>query len=207
MTRSLALLLVLAFALALASSASAQSQTPAAKPAEPKPAEPKKAEAKPAGKSKDAKIHNAMSAGPKAIAKDATILDWPAKEGAEPEVLRKGTNEWTCLPDDPTTPSNDPMCMDKNAMAWAQAWMGKKEPKLSGPGIGYMLQGGSTPSNTDPFATKPAAGEKWMKEPPHIMVFPNGKLDAQVYGTDPHKGGPWIMWAGTPYEHLMVPVK
>src|SRR5262249_55512140 len=139
MKRLLALSVIVAFALALTGSASAQAQAPAAKPAEPKPAEPKKAEAKPAGKSKDAKSQNAMSAGRKAIAKDATILDWPAKEGAEPEVLRKGTNEWTCLPDDPTTPSNDPMCMDKNAMAWAQAWMGKKEPKLGGPGIGYML--------------------------------------------------------------------
>jgi hypothetical protein len=39
------------------------------------------------------------------------------------------------------------------------------------------------------------------------MIFPAGKLDPNVYKTDPHQGGPWIMWAGTPYEHLMVPVK
>jgi hypothetical protein len=207
MKRFLTLTLVLGLALALAGGASAQAQAPAAKPAETKPAEPKKAEAKPAGKSKETKIRNAMSAGPKAIAKDATIMDWPAKEGGEPTVLRKGTSDWTCFPDDPTTPANDPMCLDKNSMEWAQAWMGKKEPKLGGPGLGYMLQGGGSASNTDPFATKPAAGEKWMKEAPHVMVFPTGKLDAKVYGTDPHAGGPWIMWAGTPYEHLMVPVK
>ena len=29
-----------------------------------------------------------------------------------------------------------------------------------------MLQGGSEPSNTDPLATEPAAGEKWMTSPP-----------------------------------------
>jgi hypothetical protein len=203
---ALSIVLALGLSLALIGSLQAQSQAPA--PAAPKAAEPKKAETKPAGgKSKDAKIQSAMSAAPRSISKDATVLDYPEKEGAEPAVLRKGANEWTCFPDDPSTPSNDPMCLDKNSMEWAQAWMGKKEPKLSGPGIGYMLQGGGSASNTDPFAKKPAAGEHWMKEAPHVMVFPNGKLDPKVYGTDAHKGGPWIMWAGTPYEHLMVPVK
>jgi len=175
-----------------------QAQAPAPKAAEPKKAEPKSAEKK---------IQNAMSAAPKAISKAATILDFPATAGGEMVVLRKGTNDWTCLVDDPGTPANDPMCLDKAAMQWAQAWMSKQEPKLSGVGMGYMLQGGGSPSNTDPFAKKPAAGEKWMKEAPHIMIFSVGKLDPKVYGTDPHSGGPWIMWAGTPYEHLMVPIK
>ena len=161
----------------------------------------------PAARTKEWKIQNAMSAAPRSVAKDATVIDLPAKEGSEMPVLRKGTNEWTCLPDDPSTPANDPMCMDKNAMAWAEAWMTKKEPKLTGPGLGYMLQGGGTASNTDPYATKPAAGQKWLVEKPHVMVFPTGKLDPAVYGTDPHSGKPWIMWPGTPHEHLMVPVK
>lgn len=175
-----------------------QAQAPAPKAAEPKKAEPKAAEKR---------IQNAMSAAPKAISKAATILDFPATAGGEMVVLRKGTNDWTCLVDDPGTPANDPMCLDKAGMQWAQAWMSKQEPKLSAVGMGYMLQGGGSASNTDPFAKKPAAGEKWMKEPPHIMIFSVGKLDPKVYGTDPHSGGPWIMWAGTPYEHLMVPVK
>lgn len=160
-----------------------------------------------APKSKEDKIKNAMSAAPKAIAKDATILDRPAKEGDEMPVLHQGSNEWTCLPDDPSTPGNDPMCLDKAAVKWAQAWMSKTEPKLTTAGIGYMLKGGSTPSNSDPFAKKPAAGEKWMKEAPHLMFFPAGKLDASAHSSDPHSGGPWVMWGGTPYEHLMVPVK
>jgi hypothetical protein len=29
-------------------------------------------------------------------------------------------------------------------------------------------------------------------------------LDA--FPTDPKSGGPWVMWKGTPYAHLMVPV-
>lgn len=177
---------------------STDAQAPAPKAAEPKKAEPKSAEKK---------IQNAMGAAPRAISKGATILDFPAKPGGEMVVLRKGTNDWTCIVDDPSTPANDPMCMDKMSMQWAQAWMSKGEPKLSAVGIGYMLQGGGSPSNTDPFAKMPPAGQKWMKEAPHVMVFPVGKLDPKVYGTDPGSGAPWIMWAGTPYEHLMVPVK
>jgi hypothetical protein len=38
-------------------------------------------------------------------------------------------------------------------------------------------------------------------------VFSTGKLDPAVFSSDPRSGGPWIMWGGTPYEHLMVPVK
>src|SRR5262245_46057628 len=78
-----------------------------------------------APKSKKAKIQNAMSAAPKAIAKDATILDYPAKEGDQPPVLRRGTNGWTCFPDDPNSPGNDPMCLDKMGTAWFQALMMK----------------------------------------------------------------------------------
>jgi hypothetical protein len=154
------------------------------------------------------KIQNATTAAPRSIAKGAAVMDWPVTEGGEMPVLRKGTNDWTCLPDDPTTPSNDPNCMDKMAVEWAKAWMSHGTPNLTSPGIGYMLQGGGSASNTDPFAKKPAAGETWMKEPPHLMIFPatGTKLDPNVYG-DMHSGGPWIMWGGTPYEHLMVPVK
>lgn len=151
------------------------------------------------------KIQNAMSAAPADIAKGATVVDWPGADGKLAE-LRKGTNGWTCLPDYPASPGNDPMCVDQPAMEWFQAYMQKKTPNLKQAGIGYMLQGGSDPSNTDPFAEKPAPGEDWMNAPPHIMVFPTGKLDTKVYGVAMN-GGPWIMWSGTPYEHLMVPVQ
>lgn len=153
------------------------------------------------------KIQNAMSAAPYAISKDASVLDWPAKEGEVFRELRKGTNTWTCIPDFPVSPGNDPICVDAMAMQWFNAYMSQKTPKIAQAGIGYMLQGSSDPSNTDPFATEPKPGESWMSAPPHIMIFPSSKLDAKTYGTDPMSGKPWVMWAGTPYEHLMVPVQ
>jgi len=194
--------LIATLVLSLGLAAGAQSQAP-----QEQKVAPSTEAKKPPTRSKAWKIQNAMSAAPAAIAKNATIMDWPAKEGDEPPVLHKGTNEWTCFPDDPGSPGNDPMCLDKMWVVWVHAWMTKKEPKITAPGIGYMLQGGSDASNTDPFATKPAPGEKWINAKPHLMVLVPNKLDPKLYSSDPHSGGPWIMWGGTPYEHLMVPVK
>lgn len=153
------------------------------------------------------KLKNAMSAGPPSVAKDATILD--RVDVAKAKVLRQGTNGWTCLPDDPGSPGNDPQCLDKNGLEWWKALMAHTAPKLTAPGIDYMLQGGSDASNTDPFASQPPAGQQWVTSPPHVMFIPGPgqKLDQTFFSTDPHSGGPWIMFPGTPYAHLMVPVK
>jgi hypothetical protein len=69
-----------------------------------------------------------------------------------------------------------------------------------------MLMGGSDPSNTDPMAAAPAPGEDWIASPAHVMLIVPGGFDAKQFSTDPKSGGPYIMWDGTPYEHLMVPV-
>src|SRR5262249_40134593 len=161
--------LLVAVLLSVAANGAAESPAPAAKPSPDASA----------GKGKGAawKIQNAMSAAPPAVSRQATNPDWPAKGGGQPTGLRKGAKEWTWLRDDPTTPGNDPMCLDKTWLEWLQAWMAKKDFKPTRPAIGYMLQGGSTASNADPFATQPASGEKWMKEQPHIMVIAPGKLD------------------------------
>ena len=153
-----------------------------------------------------AKIANAMSAGPASIAKDATILDNDLDATGKFVALREGSNDWFCFPDLPSTPGNDPQCLDQTWLDWNYAWMAGEAPEVTVPGLAYMLQGGSDPSNTDPLATVPAAGEDWVSTPPHIMITLPGKLDQSVFSTDPHNGGPWIMWARTPYEHLMVPV-
>jgi hypothetical protein len=153
-----------------------------------------------------AKIADAMRAGPAAIAKDATILDYQQDAAGNFVVLRQGRNDWTCFPDTPGTPSDDPMCLDQTWMQWMTALMANKAPDIKTPGLAYMLQGGTDASNTDPAATTPAAGQDWVTSPPHLMILQPGKLDQRVFSTDPHNGGPWIMWAGTPYEHIMVPV-
>lgn len=155
--------------------------------------------------SNEAMIKNAMSAGLAAIAKDASVVHMTAD--GKMEELRKGTNGWTCMPDDPSTPSNDPMCLDANSMAWADGWMNHKPVVMKGPGFAYMLQGGGSASNTDPFAKEPPKGQKWMVEPPHLMYFPVNAKELENWTDDQKTGGPWVMWKGTPYAHLMIPAK
>src|ERR1700759_2445065 len=44
------------------------------------------------------KIADALRGGPAFITKDATVRDWPSAPGGEYRLLRKGSNEWPCLP-------------------------------------------------------------------------------------------------------------
>jgi hypothetical protein len=37
-----------------------------------------------------------------------------------------------------------------------------------------------------------------------MILAPAAMLDA--FPTDPDSGGPYVMWKGTPYAHLMVPI-
>lgn len=153
----------------------------------------------------DMQIANAMSAGPDAVSRDATIMGWDAS-GMPTVVLREGTNEWTCLADWPASPGNDPQCFDPVWTAWNDAYLAGKEPNVTQLGVAYMLAGGSDPSNTDPMAMEPLPGEDWVTSPPHLMILVPGDLDPADFTTDHTSGKPYIMWEGTPYEHLMVPV-
>jgi hypothetical protein len=152
-------------------------------------------------------IKSAMSAAPAAVGKGATIVAMEAD--GKMRVLRKGTNGFTCMPDNPATPGPDPMCADANAMEWIHAWVGHKTPAAGRVGLMYMLEGGTDASNTDPYAEKPSAENHWVKTGPHVMVV---GADASFYdqypkAADPDTSVPYIMWAGTPYQHVMAPVK
>ena len=99
------------------------------------------------------------------------------------------------------------MCLDRNAMLWLQAWMDHKDAPKGKMGLVYMLQGGSDASNDDPFATTPPPGKKWVTTGPHVMVVGMaGTLDDVPRSPDDPKR-PFIMWGGTSYEHIMMPVK
>jgi hypothetical protein len=69
----------------------------------------------------EALIANAESAAPTVIGQEATIMGWD-EDGMPTVVLREGTNGWTCLPDWPATPGNDPQCLDAVFNAWNDAF-------------------------------------------------------------------------------------
>ena len=151
-------------------------------------------------------IKSAESAAPTALSSEAAIHAMDAD--GKMKTLREGKNGWWCMPDTPSTPGPDPMCGDANAMEWAMAWIGKTEPPKGKVGLIYMLAGGTDASNTDPYATAPSETNNWVKTGPHLMIMNATELMAG-YPTDPQPdtAKPYVMWHGTPYAHLMVPVQ
>ena len=151
-------------------------------------------------------VESAIAAAPASVSSGATIVQ--AQADGSMKTLREGKNGWTCMPDSPATPGPDPMCMDKNAGAWVAAWMGKKTPPADTPGLMYMLAGGTDASNTDPYAKAPTQGGDWIHTGPHLMVVGSSAvLAGYPSGASPDTKAPYVMWAGTPYAHLMIPVE
>ncbi len=185
--------LVLAASWAVSAQESAQPTSPKAKSSHA-------AMAKGGGKSAAATIAKAMSAAPPEIRKNATVM--AAGADGQMKQLRAGTNGWMCM-----VASGNAMCLDKEWQAWGDAWMNKKDPpQPKAVGVAYMLQGDTGASNTDPYATKPTSDNQWVVSGPHIMILPTDHSQLDAYPTDPNTGGPWVMWKGTKYAHIMVPV-
>ena len=152
-------------------------------------------------------IASAMAAAPPAISKAAAIVAMTAD--GKMRTLREGTNAFTCMADTPETPGPDPMCWDKSSDGWMQAYLNHGTPPAGKVGLMYMLAGGTDSSNTDPYAAAPTANNHWIKTGPHIMIV---GADAAFYdqypkNADPDTSSPYVMWAGTPLQHLMAPVE
>ncbi len=166
-----------------------------------KPKAPDGHQAVPAAKTRAmtdaAKIKLAMSAAPADISRDAAVME-PGPNGTMKQ-LKAGTNGWMCMP------APEVMCLDKEWQNWVNAYMAKKDPQLKAVGIGYMLQGDKGASNTDPFATAPTSDNHWVVSPAHVMILTPDAAQLDALPTDPHRGGPFVMWKGTKYAHIMVP--
>jgi hypothetical protein len=152
-------------------------------------------------------IASATSAAPAAVAKDATVVIVGAD--GKLRTLRSGQGAFACLPDDPNTPGHDPICLDRNGLEWLKSLLTRGKPPEGKVWLGYMLKGGSDASIDDPFVTEPPEGKKWVQTGPHVMIGGPGitkMLEGYSKSADEaHK--PYIMFGGTPYEYLMVPVE
>jgi hypothetical protein len=144
-------------------------------------------------------ITDALSAAWPGMAENATVVDW------EGNVLREGTNGFTCLPTPPMLEVDSPMCMDSEWMEWADAWANKKEYSADTLGISYMLAGDGGASNTDPYAEGPTEDNEWIREGAHLMILAPAEL-LEALPTDPDNGGPYVMGKGTQYAHVMVTI-
>jgi hypothetical protein len=144
----------------------------------------------------DDPIAYALSAGPPEIGAQATVMD------IEGNVLREGTNGWTCMPI-----PDAPMCVDEQWMAWTDAYLNQREEvNVTGLGLAYMLRGDAGASNINPYGEAPTPDNEWVVTGPHLMIIvPDPALLAGI-PTDPATGGPYVMWRDHPLVHVMVPL-
>ena len=161
------------------------------------------------------KIWALSTAAPSFIAAKCTVIDSDGKT-----VLREGTNGWTAMAGNPrgmSDPENGwkdpheamPMVMDAQAMKWAMAYMSGTKPKLDHDGWMYMLHGDMGEDNTKQLVLKKedAADGHWIESGAHLMLMPKDPASLKGQTTDFNSGGPYIMFEGTGYDHLMIPLE
>ena len=146
-------------------------------------------------------IQRALSAAPPWLRSGATVA--AIDEQGKQIVLREGNNGFTCLPGTPGVIGDDPMCMDAQAQLWVKSLIAHApRPANTAPGLIYMQAGGTDASVTDPFAMT-TSGQPF-RDPPHWMIM--WPFDPKTTGLPAQwrDSGTWIMFAGTPYAHLMI---
>jgi hypothetical protein len=160
--------------------------------------------AHPAGMSHAQVVAGAKAGGPASVADNATI-GWIDSTGHFNE-MQHGSNTWTCLITRPDF-TGGPVCADQNAMAWFGAVLSHQPapPATAAPGIVYMARGGIHFENPDgSMPPDSVAGSRRVTEPPHWMMLAN--FDPATSGLPDRSmsSGTYIMWAGTPWAHLMI---
>jgi len=157
-----------------------------------------------------AQVIEVASAGAPDFISGAAAIAWIDGKGTVHQ-MRPGTNGFTCaiiVPD----PLDGPVCGDANAIAWFTALLRQdaKPPVLSAPGMAYMARGGSHYEDAagnllmEHDQSPHAAGSRRVREPPHWMLMWPLDPAATGFPLKPNGSGSYIMFAGTPWAHLMV---
>jgi len=154
------------------------------------------------------------TAAPSYIAKDATVLN------EKMEMLREGTNGWTCLPVNPrgmSDPENGwkdaheamPLCGDAEVFKWISAYLSDEIPDMDYDGYAWMLHGDMGEDNSTPkvMSKNDAKEGHWIESGPHLMRMPKDPSSLDGMTTDFNSGAPYVMFSGTPYAHVMYPVQ
>lgn len=151
------------------------------------------------------KIADALRAGPRFITSGATILDWPSPPTGEYRVLRKGTNEWTCLPGVPGYTHDEPGCFDPVFMQWIKNSLAGRDPHIETVGIAYMYVGAWVPnlSGSAPKAQDFHVG-------PHIMIVSphENQKELQSFSHDGSNGMPYVAHLPNGTDlYLVMPIR
>jgi len=160
------------------------------------------------------KVWAYSTAAPSYIAAKCTVVD------ADGTVLREGTNGWTAMPANPRGPADPengwkdaheamPMVGDGESFKWVSAFMNGDPPEMDADGWAWMLHGDMGEDNSKQMVLnkEDSAEGQWIESGPHLMLFPKDPATLAGNSTDFNTGAPYIMFKGTGYDHLMIPVE
>jgi hypothetical protein len=145
-------------------------------------------------------IAKVKTAAPEQIVSKASIIMMQAGKSRE---LQAGSNGFTCF----IGADGTPQCADQNGMEWVKSVVARTNPpdKI---GFIYMLAGDTGTTNHHPHQRDTRL--HWVQTGPHVMIV--GPRVREMLGyprtmdvADPRQ--PYVMFPGTPYEHLMLPTK
>jgi hypothetical protein len=151
------------------------------------------------------KIADALRAGPKFITAHATLLDWPATQAGEYRVLRKGTNDWTCLPGVPGYSHDEPGCFDRVFMAWIEDSLAGRDPHIETVGIAYMYVGAWVPD----LSGRAQKGQDFHVGPHIMIVSPHfNQKELQAFSHDGSNGMPYVAHLPNGTDlYLVMPIR
>ncbi len=153
------------------------------------------------------KVAEALSAGPDWLAGLATVAEWPLVDTAQFAIVRPGTGGWTCFPDLPLSPRPDPLCADDRFLQWITLWRARgAAPALGAMGVAYVYRGMQVASAADPLKIRPDSGKAWVDLPPAVLIAMPSPAAERGLPAKPSTEGPWVLWAGTPWALVVVPV-
>ena len=134
-------------------------------------------------------------------------------------LLREGSNGWTCLPANPrgqSDPENGwvdaheamPLCGDAEVFKWIGAYFAGETPVMDKDGYAWMLHGDMGEDNTmaGVMSEEDSTPGEWIESGPHLMRMPKDPSSLDGMTTDFTSGAPYVMFGGTIYAHVMYPM-
>ena len=151
------------------------------------------------------------TAAPEFIGRLATII------GISGDVLREGSNGWICqsanprpVPEAGWSSAHEAMaaCHDGEGMKWMMGYMAGEKPQMTRDTFMWMLHGDMGEDNTKPavFDKGDSTPGEWIESGPHLMLMPKDPASLAHFPTNFDTGAPYVMFSGTDYAHLMIPV-
>jgi len=163
-----------------------------------------------AGPSADQQIHESLRALPESLRDGATVVGY--NDSGERVTLKKGSNGMTCWADDPRPNPNtdDPyyvVCFPDSLKPLFLRIRELKEGKVTDRRkiLTAEIEAGKIPM-PDLAVRYTLRGEAYVEALPLTVIHvPNRKAEGTGFSTEIDHFRPWLMWAGTPMAHIMVP--